>query len=69
LVGFGLFVVPVMAVGLALAIVAVKDARKEHRSGRVMAIGGIVLSALALVLTVAWIGFLVNGLVDSGEMP
>jgi hypothetical protein len=58
-----------MAVGLALAIVAVKDARKEHRSGRVMAIGGIVLSALALVLTVAWIGFLVNGLVDSGEMP
>ncbi len=69
LVGFGLFIIPVMAVGLALGIVALKDARKGRRSGKVMAIVGIVLCALALVLTVAWIVFLINGLIDSGEIP
>ena len=69
LVGFGLFVIPVMAVGLALGIVALKDARKGRRSGKVTAIVGIVLCALALALTVAWIVFLINGLIDSGEIP
>jgi multisubunit Na+/H+ antiporter MnhG subunit len=65
LVGFGLFTIPVMAVGLALGIVAFKDATNERRSAKVMAIVGIALSVLALVLTVAWILFLI----DSGEIP
>jgi hypothetical protein len=30
---------------------------------------GIALSVLALVLTVAWILILINGLIDSGEIP
>jgi asparagine N-glycosylation enzyme membrane subunit Stt3 len=68
-VGFGLFAIPVMAIGLALGIVALKDARQGHRSGKVMAIVGIVLCALALVLAVAWIAFLLKGLIDSGEIP
>jgi Na+/H+-dicarboxylate symporter len=46
-----------MAVGLAVGIVGLKDARKGHRSGKTMAIVGIVLSVLALVLALAWIGF------------
>jgi hypothetical protein len=69
LVGFGLFTIPVVAVGLALGIVAFKGARNESRSAKVMAIVGIALSVLALVLTVAWIVILINGLIDSGEIP
>jgi hypothetical protein len=51
LAGFGLFTIPVMAVGLALGIVAFKGATNERRSAKVMAIVGIALSVLALVLT------------------
>ncbi len=58
-----------MAVGLALGIVAFKGATNERRSAKVMAIVGIALSVLALVLTVAWILILINGLIDSGEIP
>jgi hypothetical protein len=69
LAGFGLFAIPVMAVGLALGIVAFKGATNGRRSSKVMAIVGIALSVLALVLTVAWIVILINGLIDSGEIP
>jgi Na+/H+-dicarboxylate symporter len=58
-----------MAVGLTVGIIVLKDARKGHRSGKTMAIVGIALSGLALVLALAWIGFLIVGLVESGEIP
>jgi lysylphosphatidylglycerol synthetase-like protein (DUF2156 family) len=68
LVGFGLFAIPIMAIGLGLGIAALKSASKRHRSGRVMAIVGIVLSTIALVLTFVWIGVLVLALIESGEI-
>jgi hypothetical protein len=68
LVGFGFFTMPIMAVGLALGIVALWDARKVRRSGKAAAVTGIVLNALALVLTFAWIVFLIVGLFAGGEL-